>query len=103
MNENTMNKKLDEMDGVLTRFFRAEMPDPWPECRIPASPRQPASRPWVRSMGRFTLAASLLLFFVGYVGLAGLFSARTPGVGVDHRHVIGKGFEKTQPQKLQKK
>ena len=67
----------DEVDSVLSRFFRAELPHPWPECVASAQAREApmpcrASSPW-RETGRFALAASIVLFVLGYVTLAGFF------------------------------
>jgi len=72
------------VDGALSRFFRSAMPDPWPECQALSQPERPVSRLGFRSLGRLALAASILLFFLSYLFLSGLFP--TPGGGnVDHR------------------
>jgi hypothetical protein len=69
-----------EIDGLLRRFFRAEMPDPWPAApatRVAASvPVTRPTRPLLRS--RFALAASLLLLLVGHLSLSGRFADNVP-------------------------
>jgi hypothetical protein len=68
----------DDLDEVLSAFFRSEMPSPWPQLQLPeqASPARPpvrlarpapapSSRPWLRSP-RFALAASVALLIGGY-------------------------------------
>lgn len=68
----------EKTDMLLRRYFRAEMPQPWPAYSFPrqngasarpvVSGRQP--RAW---LGRIALAASVALFFVGYLALARFF------------------------------
>jgi hypothetical protein len=62
----------DNLDHLLRAFFRAEMPEPWPDA--PARPlafRPARRRGLVRS--RLALAASVLLLLVGQWLLAGSF------------------------------
>jgi len=63
-----------DVDGVLRRFFRSEMPDPWPEVQVPASAPVVRRRfNWMHAGSRLALAASILLMVFGYVALAGKF------------------------------
>jgi hypothetical protein len=69
-----------DIDTLLSAFFRAEMPDPWPSLEAPARPRvapvpvrpsapPPRRRTLVRS--RLALAASVALLVVGALFRAG--------------------------------
>jgi hypothetical protein len=94
-----------EIDGLLRRFFRAEMPAPWPAAPAtghPASvPVTRLSRPLLRS--RFALAASLLLLLVGHLSLSGRFADNVPnaadsaGAKVGSRH--GASGDLVRPQR----
>jgi hypothetical protein len=69
-------RRPDDFDELLTRFFRAEMPDPWPAApRVPPaqSRRQAPARPWFRHSSRLALAAAVALFLIGYLTLAAKF------------------------------
>jgi hypothetical protein len=76
-----MNQIINDMqpgngecvDGVLRRFFHAEMPHPWPECAASAQARQTPRPSRFGAMARLALAAAVALFFAGYLALAGLF------------------------------
>lgn len=95
---NDPTKQLDtppDIDRVLTRFFRSEMPDPWPACPV-TTLREQAAPGWFRSAGRFVLAASIVLFFLAYFTLAGLFPRDTNRpLNADPSQDIGKGFKST--------
>jgi len=78
MNQNDFKSgNGDDVDSALTRFFRAEMPHPWPECTASAQageapmPYRTDSQ-WQKT-GRVILAASVVLFFLGYITLANFF------------------------------
>ncbi len=71
----------DEVDEVLSAFFRSEMPAPWPGLNLdsrrvrPAQPvPAPSRRPWFRSP-RFALAASVALLIGGYALLSAALTA----------------------------
>jgi hypothetical protein len=76
------DRRPDPIDGLLSRFFRSEMPDPWPappsvpSPRENATPRRKPRRRFLQS-SRFALAAavtfSVTFFLVGYLALSGLF------------------------------
>ena len=94
MNVPGREQRPGEIDGLLRRFFRAEMPAPWPAApaiRVPVSvPVTRPSRSLLRS--RFALAASLLLLLIGHVSLSGRFADNVPnapdsaGANVGSRH-----------------
>jgi hypothetical protein len=76
----TMNDlKPGNIDGVLSRFFRSEMPHPWPECQASAQARHTPPPSRFHALGRFALAASVVLFFLGYFALAGFFPRPAQG------------------------
>jgi hypothetical protein len=64
----------DDLDQLLRRHFRTEMPHPWPapsRLTLPFRATKPLSRQW---RSRFTLAASVAALLIGSVWLA----ARSP-------------------------
>jgi hypothetical protein len=68
-----------DIDGLLRRYFQAEMPQPWPVAPEPAGPAAPVSaRPHLLFRSRFALAASLLLLLFGHLCLSGRFSESLP-------------------------
>jgi len=77
----------EDVDQLLQAFFRAEMPSPWPEMKVPAEPPAritPRTRSLVRS--RWALAASVALLAIGPWLVAGKFQTapRTDvGPGID--------------------
>jgi hypothetical protein len=95
------NRRPEDLDGLLRRFFRSEMPEPWPEAPpVPRARLRPAAapqkkrvgRPWFRISGRFAVAASVALLVIGYLALAERFpTGGTPGnVGKDLTHPMGR-------------
>src|SRR5437762_14387714 len=86
MNSRARNSgaNVDELDGLLSAFFKAAMPKPWPALRLP-SVRAVRSRRWVPQVrSRFALAASVALLVGGALYLGGMFRAsekpRGPGI-----------------------
>ena len=72
-----------EMDALLTEFFQAELPQPWPTFKAPGSVRikeQPSF--WSRSSGRLALAACIALLVGGYLTLGGFFPRSQAPTGV---------------------
>ena len=71
-------KPSDDLDFLLRRFFRSQMPDPWPRPRLsffrphPATPATPSRHPLIRS--RWALAASVGLLLLGSLLLPGRFT-----------------------------
>jgi hypothetical protein len=88
-----MNRVLDpslapeepaqEVDALLSAFFRAEMPDPWPTFQAPAPPvvPLPPRRPptWPRWRSRLALAASVALLVLSALALPGKLAPTTGG------------------------
>ena len=83
----------DDPDGLLRAYFRAELPDPWPEFRRPrdrsgseavplrARPslkEAAANQSRTRFRSQLALAASVGLLLLGTVVLSGQFHSRTP-------------------------
>src|SRR6266545_6748138 len=67
----------DDLDSLLRRFFRSEMPKNWPAPpRVAEPPRTQPRRParsWYRWTSRLALAAAVSFFLIGYLTLANLF------------------------------
>lgn len=99
-----MNQMMNELkpgndghvDAVLSRFFHAEMPHPWPECEASAQARQFSLRCRFRAIGRLALAASVVLFFVGYFTVSGFFPP-TQNARMEGSSQIGKNPLKNTP------
>jgi len=96
------NDRPDEIDGLLTRFFQAELPDPWPAC---PAPDEPAARvvpdrttSWwelpQRFASRLSLALSLAVLLAGAWLLSGSFTG--PSVPA-----VGSGTAAVQPMKVE--
>lgn len=69
----TMYRPDDEIDRLLRAFYRAELPSPWPELKLPAGPAaRPAVR-WSLLRSRLALAASVLVLLLGSWLLADSF------------------------------
>jgi hypothetical protein len=71
---------LDELDGLLRRFYRTQMPDPWPAAprvasaeETPPSPRRVAVGRFFRPTLRVALAAAVAFLVIGYLALQGWF------------------------------
>lgn len=58
---------LDEVDRLLSAFFRAEMPSRWPDPPglVPSAPAVPRHTRWF-STSKMVLAASVALLLVGH-------------------------------------
>ena len=93
----------EEVDRLLSAYFRKEMPQPWPELKLPADSFPPtlepaaARRPLIRS--RWALAASIALLLLGHWLLAGKSwtgstSKPSHGVNIGQREPLS-----TQPQR----
>jgi hypothetical protein len=72
------DRSADDLDGMLRTFFRAEMPEPWPDLQLPVTSSLLRERALLRRRSlvrsRFTLAASLLILMVGQLSVSSLFS-----------------------------
>src|SRR4051812_45760542 len=69
-----------DIDEALRGFFRAQLPQPWPQLRVPA-PKSSSS--WPRTRLRLALAASIALGLAGYLTLASLFRPEIPTQAID--------------------
>ena len=76
----------DDVDGLLRRFMRAELPDPWPAFRPPArttklaQPTLPArSSRWVHLRSYLALAATVALVVIGSLCVSDLGTIRQQG------------------------
>jgi hypothetical protein len=69
-----------EVDRLLSEFYQAAMPHPWPRLNVPAAraARRPAPS-FSRNFRRLALAASVVLALVIYWGLAGLLPQNGAG------------------------
>jgi len=106
----------ENLDDLLRRFFRSEMPRPWPVAPQVSAPRklQP-SRPWFRHSSRLALAAAVTLFLIGYLVLARKFptnqSPQQPSIDSTnptatdplkrHPNLPGKMPDRVNPGQLQ--
>lgn len=70
------HKPGDDLDGLLRRFFRKQLPHPWPAPRVPASP-EPSWSAVGRSLARsrWALAASVTLLLLSSLLLPSRFTA----------------------------
>lgn len=106
----------DDLDKLLRRFFRSEMPSPWPPApAVSSTASSPQARPypWFRLSSRLALAAAIGLFLIGYLVLAGKFPVGSePGHSIDlarptakdplrPRHLPAKMQNRVNPGKLQ--
>jgi hypothetical protein len=98
MNElNGLQTSDNHVDHALRAYFRAEMPSPWPEARIPHDQPRPRRSLVQRFAGRTALAASILLLIIGYLALAGAFPAERRSF-VPNGPTIGSKPDRHGPQ-----
>jgi hypothetical protein len=74
----------DDLDGLLSAFFRAELPDPWPAVTVLAPavvPLPAAAPPRRRNASRLALAASVALFLTGSWLVSGKLPDAPPDSG----------------------
>jgi hypothetical protein len=90
--ESSAGPAVVEVDRLLTAFYQAEMPHPWPRLKLP---RERAVRRAVPGLRQLALAASLLLALVAYWGLTGLFSPQGAGILPGDAQHIGSNPLKT--------
>lgn len=88
-----------EVDRLLTEFYKAEMPHPWPRLKLPRVNGTRRSVPFFAgSFRRLALAASLVLALLGYWMLAGMFShSGTSGLPGNVPEVGGQNLKHREP------
>ena len=74
------DRASDELDGLLGAFFRAQVPEPWPALKLPATlslrEEGAAARRSSLFRSRFVLAASLLILLLSQLFISNMFSHR---------------------------
>jgi hypothetical protein len=89
-----------DLDGLLHKFFRAQMPDPWPAWqspeRSPTAQRRSAAGGRTLRVGRAVLAASLLVLLIGQLAFTRLAPEARPGQAADPAD--SRELEATRPQ-----
>lgn len=98
-------QRSDDLDEMLSAFYKSEMPHPWPALQLPAAE---ATLPLVRSErklpslwnSRFALAASVALLLLGTLLLSGAFrtNASRPE-GTNNGNDVAKQPPWTKPLK----
>ena len=87
----TTDRETGDVDAILSRYFKQELPHPWPSCEALDRPTavQPQRQRWLNS-SHLALAASVALLVLGYLLLAGAFPqpANRP-LGVNQHHNLG--------------
>jgi hypothetical protein len=78
------------VDEVLSDFFRAAMPAPWPAAPAGRPGYGPPATPWARRLPRLALAASVGLLFVGYLTLASAFPRDEAVIDLGTGPIIGQ-------------
>jgi hypothetical protein len=94
-----------DVDGLLHGFFRAEMPEPWPDVKPPAETLPgPSNRPWpsfLLNRSRGVLAASVLLLLLGYWFVSGLHSDAVPfAPGGNSGNNVGSRIDKSRRPRM---
>lgn len=90
VNDRFAATRTDEVDTLLRRFYRAELPSPWPAAPdvVPLSKETPrpgrlAFGQFFRAPRRLALAASVALLVTGYLTLQSWFPDPRLGSDVD--------------------
>lgn len=91
LKRNTDDSNRD-VDNILSDFFRAEMPAPWPAFQKPKATLAPPATPstWSQYSWRFALAVCVALLAAGYFTLAGSFPRLGNDRGIDSMFHIGQ-------------
>ncbi len=79
---NNWERSSDEVEGLLRAYFRAQVPNPWPELKLPAE----AARPTLRTVSanrsfwssRSALAAAIAFLLIGTLALSAAFRGSRP-------------------------
>lgn len=92
-----------DFDGLIHGFFRAQMPDPWPVLRAPATPAVPSEGARLRRRSLFrsrvALAASLLILLAGQFCVSGMFPGYTRFATVGERGKTEATYRKLRSPK----
>ena len=90
MNETKI--KNDPIDGMLSKYFQAEMPNPWPTFQTPEGRSVlPIIRSRWLTYSRIAVAACIVALLAGYLALAAYFPREVPGrLGSDPDRNIGR-------------
>ena len=91
-----------DVDRLLSEFYQAEMPDPWPQLKRPvALPfRKPVAR-YSRTFRRLAIAATLVLALLGYWAVAGMFPREgRGGPDIDGQEIGQKNGHKAPNKQL---
>lgn len=101
MNETKI--KNEPIDGMLSKYFHAQMPDPWPAFQAPEEPSVlPITRSRWLTYTRIAVAACIAALLAGYLALAAYFPREIPGrLGGDPDRNIGSnpGAKTVQPNR----
>ena len=80
-----------EIDEKLGRYFKREMPNPWPPCPTPRAPTLSYLR-----ITRWAVAASIGLLLAGYLALAGFFPRESTRLDQDPSRGFGQNPRPSQ-------
>jgi hypothetical protein len=100
----TQDKPMKDIDNSLQRYFRSEMPNPWPQAPEVSLTTAPAAREvslWQTLSRYVSIAAVLALLILGYWAVSGQFQngSAAPGVGqgMTPEATIGSNDLKVRP------
>ena len=97
MNEDTT--KNAGIDGVLTKYFQAQMPNPWPAWQAPETNGKLTRRsPWL-NYSRWAVAACVAALLAGYLALAGFFPRERLRIDQNPSHEIGMSPKAPAPNR----
>jgi hypothetical protein len=91
-----------DVDRLLSEFYQAEMPDPWPRVKRPVVVpfRRPVAK-YSRTFRRLAIAATLVLALLGYWAVAGFFPREgRSGPDIDGQEIGLKNGHKAPNKQL---
>lgn len=92
MNEPTpvSGEPTPNVDAVLRRFFRQQMPTPWPTAPAESTVTFGSLRGWTLAHSRLLVGASLIALVVGYLSVSAFFPRQQPaGLNPNQSPTIG--------------
>jgi hypothetical protein len=96
MTASKLRGSTDEVDQLLSAFFKAEKPHSWPAVKVPSASPRPQPRSLVR--GRLALAASVAILLGGQAWLLRSYQAdEAPATASDPGKTIA--HKATKPRK----